>query len=354
MDGMYIHIPFCDRICSYCDFAKVLKYDNYVFKYLDSLDKEIDTYYKGEPVKTLYIGGGTPSSLNSDELDYLFKILKKIDKSNLEEYTFECNVNHLNDTLLDKLKNEGITRLSIGVQSFNQDVLTYLNRDIYINISCLKNHFNNINIDLIYAIPNFSIDILKKDLETLLKLDIKHVSCYSLMIEKRTKLYVDKVKPISEELDYDMYKLIDKTLTDAGFIHYEVSNYAKEGYMSKHNLTYWNNDHYYGFGLNASGYIEDIRYTNTGNLNRYLKNDYDRSIEKIDQNLKMEYEMILGLRKLKGVSKQSFLKKYGIDIKDRYKIDNLLKEKKLLEDEEYIYINPKYIYLSNDILINFV
>lgn len=355
--SMYIHIPFCKRICSYCDFPKVLKYDCYIDRYLESLKEEIDNYYKGEIISTLYIGGGTPSCLSKKELKKLFNILDKIKKDKKIEYTIECNIDDIDEEFLMLIKQNGINRLSIGIQTFDNNILKYLNREEVIDINKIvlsKKYFDNINIDLMYAIPASNIEILKDDLTKIIKLNINHVSCYSLILEERTKLYIDKEKTIDEELDYEMYKLIERTLEANDYIHYETSNYAKKGYESKHNLVYWNNEHYYGFGLKASGYIDDIRYTNTGNLTRYLNKDFDRKIELLSDNDKMEYEMILGLRKLNGVSKKIFKAKYGIDIKDKYDIARLLKENRLKENDDYIYINKDYIYLSNEILINFV
>lgn len=357
IESIYIHIPFCTHICSYCDFPKVIKNKMWVMPYLESLKKEIELNYKGEKIKTLYIGGGTPSSLNEEELNYLFDILKIINKSELIEYTFECNPIDINEKFLKTLKQNGVNRLSIGIQSFNKDILRYLNRDYDIDIKKVinmsKKYFDNINVDLMYAIEKEKIEDLKEDLKKIIDLDINHISCYSLILEPNTKLYVEHVKEIDEELDYEMYKLIENTLKQNGFNHYEVSNYAKKNYESKHNLNYWNNGKYYGFGLKASGYL-DYRYTNKSNLTEYINNNYDKEIEVIDKNLEMEYEMILGLRKLEGVNKDKFFKKYNVNIKDKYDIENLLKENKLKENEEYIYINEDYIYVSNDILLNFI
>lgn len=356
--GMYIHIPFCDKICSYCDFPKVLKNKKWIDEYLMSLSNEISLYYHNEKMKTLYVGGGTPSSLSYEQLEKLLEILDNIKKDENIEYTFECNVNHIDKYFLKQLKKHGVNRLSIGVQTFDKEVLKYLNRendiDIVYNIELAKKYFENINIDIMYAIPISNENVLKKDLENILKLGIKHVSCYSLQIEEGTKLYIDNTKYIDEDIDYNMYLLIKKTLEDNNFIHYETSNYAIKGYESKHNLTYWNNEEYYGFGFHASGYINGIRYTNISNLTNYLKGDYKKEEEKIDLNLDMEYEMILGLRKLSGISKSKFKDKYKIDVKEKYNIDRLLEEGKLKEKGDYIFISEDYLYLSNEILKIFV
>ena len=356
MKSIYIHIPFCNSICSYCDFAKVFYNEKYVLKYLESLEFEINNNYKNEIIDTLYIGGGTPSSLSIKELNRLFNILKKIKLSDNYEFTIECNIDSLTKEKIDLFKDNKVNRLSIGIETFNKKYLKFLNRKEF-NLDVLeyaKKHFDNINVDLIYAIPNETIEDLNKDIDEFLKLNLNHISLYSLIIEPHTKLYIDKIKNIDEDLDYEMYQLIDKRLKENGFIHYEVSNYSKERYESKHNLTYWNNEHYYGFGLGASGYIDNIRYTNTRNLDKYINCDYDRDITILDKNMEMENEMILGLRKLSGVNINKFKEKFNIDIKEAFNIDNLIKEEKLIIKDNYIFINPKYIYLSNDILINFI
>lgn len=356
MKSIYIHIPFCNNICSYCDFAKVFYNEKYVLKYLESLEYEINNNYKNEIIETLYIGGGTPSSLSIKELNRLFNILKKIKLSDNYEFTIECNIDSLTKEKIDLFKSNKVNRLSIGIETFNKKYLSFLNRKEF-NLDILeyaKKNFNNINIDLIYAIPNETIEELNKDIDEFLKLNINHISLYSLIIEPHTKLYIDNVKNIDEDLDYEMYKLIDKRLKENGYIHYEISNYSKKGYESKHNLTYWDNKKYYGFGLGASGYIDNIRYTNTRNLDKYINHVYDRDITILDKNMEMENEMILGLRKLKGVNLKEFKEKFNIDIKEKFNIDKLIKEEKLIIKDNYIFINPRYIYLSNDILINFI
>jgi oxygen-independent coproporphyrinogen-3 oxidase len=360
MKSIYIHIPFCDTICNYCDFCKFIKNDDWINKYLIALDKEITLKYNGEKIETLYIGGGTPSSLNINELNKLFGIIKKINKDKNIEFTFECNIENIDYDKLKLLYENGVNRLSIGVQTFNDKYLNYLNRnhtkdDVFNKINIAKSiGFKNINIDLIYALPKESLKELEYDIDLFLKLDINHISTYSLMIEPNTKLYIDKENGIDEDLDYEMYKLICKKLKSNNYNHYEISNFAKEGYESKHNLTYWSNDEYYGFGLGASGYIDNIRYDNTRNLNKYLSGEFILDSNKLSDKEKLENEFILGLRKIRGINKEEFKLKYNREIKDIEVVCKLLKENRLLEDEKNIYINPKYIYVSNDILLEFI
>lgn len=257
MKAIYIHIPFCSSICTYCDFCKLYYDKKFINDYLNSLNNEIRMNYNGEKVSTIYIGGGTPSTLDIEELKYLFKIIEIIDKSELVEYTIECNIEDLTIEKLKLFKENGINRLSIGVQSFNDKIIKILgrnhNKKMVIDMigEAKRIGFNNINIDLIYGIYGQTLDDLNNDIKEFIKLDIPHVSFYSLIIEPHTKLYIDSFKEIDEDLNIQMYERINQVLKDNKYIHYEISNYAKEGYESKHNLVYWHNEHNYGFGLGA-------------------------------------------------------------------------------------------------------
>lgn len=348
----YIHIPFCKKICSYCDFCKIFYNDMFVDKYLDSLENEINAYYKNEVLDTLYIGGGTPSSLSLKQLERLFSILSKLNRSKTLEFTIECNIEDITEDKLILFKNNGINRLSIGIESFNEDNLKFMERpSINIdNIYLAKKYFDNINMDLIYALPSETLDILNSDLDKVLELEPKHISIYSLIIEPNTK--IKDIKPIDDELDYDMYKLICNRLSS--YNHYEVSNFAKEGYESKHNLTYWNNEEYYGFGLGASGYLNDIRYTNTKSINNYIKNEYNRVEEHLTIEDKEKYELIMGFRKLRGINLDTYKNKHNKDLLENPIINKLLKENKLTVKDNYIFINEDYFYLQNNILIELI
>ena len=357
MKSAYIHIPFCNTICSYCDFCKFLKNKECVDKYLTILNKEISSTYKNEVLDTLYIGGGTPSSLDIDELNKLFDILKIFNLSDTYEFTFECNIESITEEKLKLLKENRVNRISIGIETFNDNYLTFLNRhhtkeSALKTINLVKKYFDNINIDLMYAIPGETLKELESDIDILLNLDIPHISTYSLIIEENTKLSIDKTEYIDDELDSDMYNLIIDKLN--GYNHYEVSNFSKDGYESKHNLTYWNNNNYYGFGCGASGYIDNIRYDNTRSINKYLEGEYLYTSNKLSREETIQNEFILGLRKMSGINKNTFKSKYNIDINSINTVNKLLKENKLIEDETNIFINPKYIYTSNYILEEFI
>lgn len=356
MNSIYIHIPFCSSICSYCDFAKIYYNKKFAMDYLKELEKEIKNNYNNDVLKTIYIGGGTPSSLDLEELEYLFNILDSLIKDTNYEYTIECNVENLTEEKIKLFKKYGINRVSIGVQTFNEKYLKFLNRhhsrDDVINIINLlkKYNINNINVDLIYALPGQTLEELDADLEEIIKLDIPHISTYSLIIEPNTILYNNEVTNIDEELDYKMYENIINKLNN--YNHYEVSNFAKPGYESKHNLTYWNNNEYYGFGVGASGYINGIRYDNTRSINNYLKGTRMVNKEYIDFNTKLENEFILGFRKISGINKKEFYDKYHFEIKNIEIINELIKKGLLTETDDNIYI--KNIYTSNNVLVEFL
>lgn len=350
ISSVYIHIPFCIKICTYCDFCKMY-YDFFDAKeYLLALKGEISKNYKGDLIKTLYIGGGTPSCLNEEELGLLFDIIKIFNFSSDLEFTFECNVSSIDDNFLGLLKEGGVNRLSIGVQSFNEKILNILGRDgvSFNNLELAKKYFDNINIDLIYGVNGESISDLKDDLDKFLSLDVSHISIYSLILEDNTILKINDYEEISDDLNRDMYDLIVGTLKEHGYVHYEISNFAKKGYKSLHNLCYWNNNRYYGFGLGASGYISNIRYTNTRNISKYLKGDYLYSSEVISKKIDMENFMILGLRKIKGVSDREFKKRYGLSIKD------VFDTKKLDFFDDMWYISEQNLFISNLILKDFI
>uniref|UniRef100_UPI003FEEEDB1 radical SAM family heme chaperone HemW n=1 Tax=Candidatus Ventrenecus sp. TaxID=3085654 RepID=UPI003FEEEDB1 len=358
--SVYIHIPFCRNICSYCDFCKLLYKKDWADLYLNKLNEEILDRYLDDEIKTIYIGGGTPSCLSLSQIKKLLEICHNFHLSSQIEFTFECNLDDITEEILYLLKLNGVNRLSIGIQSFNEDNLYFLNRKHTLEEAeekmalIRKLGFNNVNIDLMYALPTEDLSVLKKDLTMFLKLEPDHISTYSLMIEPHTMLYQKRIKPISEDMDSLMYKTIIKTLEKKDYHHYEVSNFAKEGYESKHNLTYWNNEEYYGFGLGASGYIDDIRYTNTKSLKNYLDGFYHGEQEILSLKDAMDNELMLGFRKCEGISLEKFKRKFGKNMEDCYPIKSLLKNKDLKEEDGYIFIPKDKFYIMNEILLKMI
>lgn len=356
----YIHIPFCKKICSYCDFCKVLYDKKIVQTYLQMLSLEIEERYKGEILSSIYIGGGTPSCLDTEDLNTLFSIVNKLKKDASVEYTIECNIENICAEKLSLFLENGVNRLSIGVQTFHLFHLQTLHRshtkeEIYEKISLAKEMgFTNINIDLMYGFASETLLELREDLDAFFTLDIPHLSIYSLILEPHTLLFVQKVKPLEEQLESDMYLLIQKMLSEKGYIQYEVSNFAKEGYFSKHNLTYWNNEHYYGFGVGSSGYIGNIRYDHTRSVTQYNQKHFALTKDILDTKRTMENEWMLGFRKTKGISKKEFFTKYHVQLNTIPVIASLLQEGLLAQNESFVYIPKDHIYVMNEILVKLI
>lgn len=356
INSVYIHIPFCKTICTYCDFCKFIYNDEWAKDYLDKLELEIRDRYMDDEIKTIYIGGGTPSCLKETELNRLFEIIKIFNFSSEIEFTFECNLEDITEKLVSTLKENKVNRISIGVESFDKKNLELMNRHIdYVDLEnkmkLIRSYgINNINLDLIYALPNENLKTLKKDVKLLLKLNPEHISTYSLILEEHTFLSVNNTKNIEEDLDYEMYKYICKKLKKSGYNHYEISNFSKSGYESKHNKTYWHNKEYYGFGAGASGYVCGVRYDNTRSLSKYIEADIFSKKEILSKEDIMDYHIILGLRLTKGINVEEFYDLYNVNIFERYPLNGLIKYKDLIYDNGYIYINPDKLYLMNEIL----
>ena len=260
----YIHIPFCEKICSYCDFCKMFYNEELVNKYLDELKEEISDSYNDDELETIYIGGGTPSSLSIKQLEKLFEITNSLKLSKDYEFTIECNFENITYEKLNLFKKNKVNRISFGLESINKNNLKILdrtiNKDKVIDIInyCKKIGITNINVDLMYAIKDESIEDLISDINFIKSLDITHISTYSLIIEEHTKLYLNKYDYIDEDLDRKMYDTICNELKE--YDHYEISNFAiNKDYRSRHNMTYWKNNTYYRFGLRASGYEGNIK-----------------------------------------------------------------------------------------------
>ena len=355
----YIHIPFCKKICAYCDFCKVFYNEQITDKYLKALDNEIKTIYNYEELETIYIGGGTPSSLSIKNLEVLFGIIGQLKRKKNCEFTIECNFETITKEKLELFKKNGVNRLSFGIESISSKNLELLGRKedkkrIKDTVSIARSlGFSNINLDLMYAIPGEKVSDLDEDLNFLISLNPEHISTYSLMIEENTKLYLNHIEKIDEDSDNMMYNRICDGLKEE-YNHYEISNFSKLGYESKHNLCYWKNNEYYGFGVSASSYRDNVRYTNTKSITKYLKNNYNYYQEKLTDKDKMIYEMILGLRLTKGVSKKCFHNKYGRNIEEYFDIKSLLEKGLILENDSNYYISEDKLYISNEILLSFI
>ena len=366
----YVHIPFCTQICYYCDFSKVFIKNQPVDSYLEHLIEEYDSY-DIQKLRTLYIGGGTPTALSAPQLAFLLeKLTDKLDLSYLEELTIEANPGDLDQEKIAVLKDSPVNRVSLGVQTFNDRMLkqigrSHLEKDIYENIANLKKAgFDNISIDLIYALPKQTMEDVKTNVAKAIALDIPHMSLYSLILENHTvfmnRMRRGKLPLPKEDLEAEMFEYIIAELEKAGFEHYEISNFSKPGFESRHNLMYWDNAEYYGIGAGASGYVDGVRYKNHGPIRHYLQaveaGNARVQEEVLTLNEKMEEEMFLGLRKKSGVSKKRFEEKFGLSFEDQYGavVSELTEQGLLVPDRDIVRMTKQGLFLGDTVAEKFI
>ena len=366
----YVHIPFCTQICYYCDFSKVFIKNQPVDSYLEHLIEEYDSY-DIKKLRTLYIGGGTPTALSAPQLAFLLeKLTDKLDLSYLEELTIEANPGDLDQEKIAVLKDSPVNRVSLGVQTFNDRMLKQIGRshsekDIYENIANLKKAgFDNISIDLIYALPKQTMEDVKINVAKAIALDIPHMSLYSLILENHTvfmnRMRRGKLPLPKEDLEAEMFDYIIAELGKAGFEHYEISNFSKPGFESRHNLMYWDNAEYYGIGAGASGYVNGVRYKNHGPIRHYLQ-AVEAGNARVQEEVltlkeKMEEEMFLGLRKKSGVSKKRFEEKFGLSFEDQYGavVSELTEQGLLVPDRDIVRMTKQGLFLGDTVAEKFI
>lgn len=374
MKAAYIHIPFCEHICYYCDFNKFFLKGQPVDEYLQSLFQEfkmtIDQTSTKE-LETIFVGGGTPTALDERQLESLCQGIREGLPFTKGEFTFEANPGDLSREKLKILADYGVNRLSFGVQSFNNQLLEKIGRshrvqDVYRSIEEAQEvGFENISIDLIYALPGQTIDDFQDTLQKALALDLPHYSGYSLIVEPKTIFYnlmrKGKLPLPSEDEEADMYRLLIEEMEKKGLHQYEISNFSRKGYESKHNLIYWNNEEYYGFGAGAHGYIQGTRYSNAGPLKKYMEPISEGRRPVFSENTpsikeKLEEEMFLGLRKTKGVSVSHFQRKFSLDPFQTFRpAIKEMTERDLLEiHDDHIRLTEKGRFLGNEVFQAFL
>ena len=377
--GIYIHIPFCKQKCYYCDFVSYSNKCSEVKEYIESLKKEIEEFdFSNYKVTSIYIGGGTPSYIDSIYIVEILSELKEKLKCNLIEFkdieiTIEVNPGTVDTKKLNDYKKSGINRLSIGLQSTKNDILKKIGRihtyQEFLEIYKLAREtgFKNINIDLMIGIPGQKIGDLKNTLQDIIKLEPEHISVYSLIIEENTPiekmLENGEIKLPDEDLERNMYWYVKNTLELNGYNHYEISNFAKLGKESRHNLNCWNQEEYIGFGVSAHSYLNDIRFSNTINVEEYIQHiENNRKEENIQieesqslEDKKNEF-MMLGFRKIQGVDIARFKEKF-IDnpiFLYRENLNKLVEEGLIEVDLNHIKLTNKGIDLANLVFEEFV
>ena len=337
--SLYIHIPFCKSICGYCDFCKLLYAKTFVKPYLEELRKEI-VQKADHPFETIYIGGGTPTCLAEEELSLLLSFSSNLLAPN-GEFTIEANPETITETKLDILVKAGVNRLSIGLESSCDRLLHLMDRshtfsDVENAVKLAKSKgIHNISVDIIYGLPNQSMEELDADIDACLSLDVPHLSAYSLTVGRGTKFFQKGYQEADDEIQAKMYERILLRFREAGYERYEVSNFAKPGFKSRHNLTYWHDEEYVACGLGASGYEGNIRYRNTKNLSEYLKENHVEEKEEVGKQDDLSYFFLTNLRLSDGFALQSFQDRFGYSFFDAYPKEFAeLKEKGLLFEED--------------------
>lgn len=371
--GIYVHIPFCVKKCIYCDFTSYANKIKLSQKYVEVLKKEISfqkEQLKGEEIKvnTIYIGGGTPSYIESELIIQIMEHIKKeFNVSENIETTIEVNPGSVTEKKMKEYILAGINRISIGLQSTDNDILFKLgrihtyNRFLETYKLAKKCGIKNINVDLMIGLPNQTLEIVEDSINKILELKPQHISVYSLMVEEGTRLATrvrnKKIVLPADETERQMYWLVDKMLKKKRFIHYEISNYAKKGHESKHNVDCWNQKEYLGFGVAAHSYINNKRYSNTSKLEEYMKKYDNYTINEIqDKEAQMKEYMLLGLRMLKGIKISEFKSKFNENPVRVFckELDKLVKQKLLKVEGDNIYLTKKGIDLANLVWEEFV
>lgn len=370
MRGLYLHIPFCRKICKYCDFYKMVASDEFKDRFIDYLIKDLKLTIKKFQIldfSTIYIGGGTPSCLSNHTLiKLLSSISQLIDISKVVEYTIEVNPEDITPEKCAIFKRFGINRISIGIQSFDSKNTPFLGRKSEFDIVqqklnlLIENGITNYSFDLIYAIPYQTLEMLEKDLDLMILLNPKHISTYSLQIEEKTilKHQIEKNNylVVDEEKDLQMYQLIKTKLLTSFYNHYETSNFAIEGFESKHNQIYWNLDEYLGIGPSSASFYNQKRFTKVCKLKTYYEMlEQDKlpvlEIEELDTRRMMEDYIMLGLRKCNGINLVEFEKRFDQSLFEVFpKVLDLIDDESLVLADNQLKINEKFEYIANYII----
>lgn len=382
--GLYIHFPFCIKKCGYCDFCSISTDDDEKRRYISALKREIEqideNIKKEYVVYTIYLGGGTPTILEPNLIEeVLHTVIENFTihrGSGYPEITIECNPKTVDRAKLISYKKNGINRISIGLQSFLDSELRILGRANTV-VDFLKSYelvtaegFENVSLDIMYGLPKQSTSDYKKTLEKVLKLKPapKHISSYSLIIEPDTAFFKkysenssNRGDLPSDEIDRKMYRLTKEMLENEGFIRYEISNYSKYSYQSRHNLAYWDRVDYIGIGVSAASLIDGKRYTNIRNIKEYIKKiEANENIREEFVNLTVEEEisetMFLGLRKIEGVDKLKFRERFNKNIEDVYRnvIEKNVKKALLIDEPERIRLSELGLDVSNYVMSDFI
>ena len=358
---IYIHIPFCERKCNYCAFNSKIGDASEKNFYVEALIKEINLRGDSSEVETIYLGGGTPTTLTLNQLEKIFGAINKsfcVDKQ--AEITIEANPGTVDKNYLRDLKVLGFNRISLGVQSFDDELLKILgrihdSRTAIETIALAKNFFANVSIDLMYGLPNQTLNKLRRDIDLIKNLDVQHVSIYGLEIEEGTNFFYQGVM-IDEDICADMYDFIMETLPTLGYNRYEISNFARKNFESRHNIGYWTGKKYFGFGAGAHSFDGKFRTSNVRDVATYIKGNVSIIEEEVTRQAAMEEFCFLGLRMTDGISVQTFKNNFGANIFDVFGavIDKNIRHGLLAIDGDKIFLTARGMSLGNVVFADFL
>ena len=365
--SLYVHIPFCDQKCHYCDFPSFAGKGDLKDKYIKMLSKEIDNTSKNYIIDTIFVGGGTPSSLSAEQLEKVLSKIGEFDFADNIEFTVECNPGSITKEKLDVMKKYGVNRLSMGLQAVQNTLLKDIGRihsyEVFKENFKLAREcgFDNINVDLMFGLPNQKVSEWKESLEMICSLEPEHISAYSLIIEEGTRferLYeADKLKLPNEDDEREMYHIAKEILCENGFNQYEISNYAKENLECRHNIAYWKMENWLGVGSAASSYMDGKRFTNHSSIEEYISSIENGENQKAENTTNTENEnieefMFMGLRLIDGISEDDFEMRFKKKIDDVYgdKISRFIKEGLLIRENRKLYLSESGIEYSNKVM----
>lgn len=375
--AVYIHIPFCTNKCYYCDFNSfVTKNPQLVWDYLHALDREMEETvqrFPPEEIQTIFVGGGTPTFLDAKQMEFFVASVAKYfpGRSANVEFTMEANPGTTDPEKLAIMRAGGVNRISFGVQSFDDALLARIGRihdsaQVYRSLTHAKEAgFTNLSIDLIFGLPDQTPALFKKTLDAAFALDLPHFSSYSLKVEENTLFHTlyekDKLPLPTEEEEVAMYEMLMREMAAHGYRQYEISNFARPGYESRHNMTYWRNESYYGIGAGAHGYVNGERHVNAGPVQQYIQLVRERGLPRVEQfavtkDEQMEDHMIMGLRMMSGIDEAAFAERFGVPLTDVFgeSIADLIELGLLMRVDGRVCLTQKGIPLGNEVFARFL
>lgn len=362
VEHLYVHIPFCRCICAYCDFYKLKYQENMADKFVYALHKEVENKNLNSNLKTIYLGGGTPSALTEEQLEATLSILDQY-RNHVEEYTIECNPESITKEKLEIMVKYGVNRISLGVQSFDDRLQNIMERicpkqEILDVIQMIyESGITNISVDFIYGLPTQTLEMWENDLNEMMQNPyISHLSLYSLTIEKNTKFQKLGYKPANSELETQMYDKAIEILTKHNFEQYEIASFAKDKKYSKHNLSYWNYKDFYGLGPGASGKENLVRYDNERNLLNYTSFKFNQNLIPLSLEDNIFEHIMMNLRVKWGINIDEFNQIHQINLIEKYQdaINKYINKNWLMIEDGYLKTTYEGMFALHDILVDFL